>query len=127
MPAIRGSDSKKKTRRHTRDLDQIHADIHQDQHLAQYKATKAAEDLPGLGQYYCTECAKWFESEANLAAHTKGKPHKRRLRLLKEEPYSQKEAEAAAGLTTDNGKRRQANIQLEQEMAIEEQAPAQAT
>lgn len=51
----------------------------------------------------------------------------RRLRLLKEEPYSQKEAEAAAGLTTDNGKRRQANIQLEQEMAIEEQAPAQAT
>lgn len=29
----------------------------------------------------------------------------RRLRQLREEPYSQKEAELAAGLTTDNGKR----------------------
>lgn len=27
-----------------------------------------------------------------------------RLRLLKEEPYTQKDAEAAAGLTTDNGR-----------------------
>ena len=78
MPAIRGQDSKKKTRRHTRDLDQIHADIHKEKHLDQYKNTKAAEDLPGLGQFYCVECAKWFESEPNLTAHTKGKPHKRR-------------------------------------------------
>lgn len=78
MPAIRGENSKKKTRRHTRDLDQIHADIHTEQHLAKYKDTKAAEDLPGLGQWYCVECAKWFESELNLTAHTKGKPHKRR-------------------------------------------------
>lgn len=29
----------------------------------------------------------------------------RRLRQLRDEPYSQKEAEAAIGLTTDNGKR----------------------
>lgn len=79
MPAIRGQDSKKKTRRHTRDLDQIHADLHKEKHLDQYKGTKAAEDLPGLGQWYCVECAKWFESEYNLAAHTKGKPHKRRF------------------------------------------------
>jgi bud site selection protein 20 len=78
MPAIRGADSKSKTRRHTRDLDQIHADIHEEKHLAQYKDTKAVEDLPGLGQFYCVECAKWFESELNLNAHTKGKPHKRR-------------------------------------------------
>jgi len=28
-----------------------------------------------------------------------------RVRQLKEEPYSHKEAEAAAGLSTDNGKR----------------------
>lgn len=78
MPAIRGPKSKSKTRRHTRDLDQIHADIHDSRHLSQYKDTKAAEDLPGLGQWYCTECAKWFESELNFAAHNKGKPHKRR-------------------------------------------------
>jgi bud site selection protein 20 len=30
---------------------------------------------------------------------------RRRVKQLREEPYSQKEAEAAIGLTTDNGKR----------------------
>ncbi|KAF2242106.1 hypothetical protein BU26DRAFT_524734 [Trematosphaeria pertusa] len=105
MPAIRGDRSKKKTRRHTRDLDQIHADLHDEKHLAQHKDAKAIEDLPGLGQWYCTECAKWFESEANYGAHQKGKVHKRRVKQLRDEPYSQKEAEAAVGLGTDNGKR----------------------
>ena len=78
MPAIRGQDSKKKTRRHTRDLDQIHADLRDDKHLAAFKDATPAEDLPGLGQHYCKECAKFFESEANRVAHTKGKVHKRR-------------------------------------------------
>ncbi|KAF1987624.1 zinc finger-containing protein [Aulographum hederae CBS 113979] len=105
MPAIRGADSKKKTRRHTRDLDEIHADLHNERHLAQYKDTKAVEDLPGLGQWYCIECAKWYESETNYTAHLKGKPHKRRVKQLQEEPHTQKEADAAIGLTTDNGKR----------------------
>ncbi|KAF1973548.1 hypothetical protein BU23DRAFT_132615 [Bimuria novae-zelandiae CBS 107.79] len=105
MPAIRGEKSKKKTRRHTRDLDQIYADLRDAKHLSQFKDTKATEDLPGLGEFYCKECAKWFESEANFEAHYKGKVHKRRVKQLREEPYSQKEAEAAAGLGTDNGKR----------------------
>ena len=105
MPAIRGANSKKKTRRYTRDLDQIHADVNSKKHLQQYKDTKAVEDLPGLSEWYCVECAKWFESETNFLSHAKGKPHKRRVRQLKDEPYSQKEAEAAIGLTTDNGQR----------------------
>lgn len=79
MPAVRGADSKKKTRRHTRDLDQIHADLHSEKHLDQHKNSKVPEDLPGLGQWYCTECAKWFESELNYTAHGKQKPHKRRF------------------------------------------------
>lgn len=78
MPAIRGQDSKKKTRRHTRDLDQVHADVHDEKHLAEFKNAKPIEDLPGLGQNYCLECAKFFESEANMLAHKKGKVHKRR-------------------------------------------------
>lgn len=103
MPAIRGVNSKKKTRRATRGLDQVHADVASKKHLQQYTDTKAPEDLPGFGQHYCVECAKWFESETNLVKHGKGKPHKRRLRQLREEPYTQKEAEAAVGLGTDNG------------------------
>jgi bud site selection protein 20 len=133
MPAIRGQDSKKKTRRHTRDLDQIHADLHDEKHLAQFKDAKPIEDLPGLGQYYCKECAKFFESETNLNAHQKGKVHKRRyaafcrmpeqsltprrVKQLREEPYSQKEAEAAMGLTTDNGKRTAAPMDIDETAA----------
>lgn len=125
MPAIRGQDSKKKTRRHTRDLDQIHADLRDEKHLAEFKDAKPIEDLPGLGQHYCKECAKFFESETNFVQHQKGKVHKRRydnsihlhmkngqeliccrVKQLREEPYSIKESEAGmGGLTTDNGKR----------------------
>lgn len=36
-----------------------------------------------------------------------------RVRQLKEEPYSQKEAEAATGLTTDNGRRKEEDYELE--------------
>lgn len=87
------------------DYDQVKADIASPRHLERYKETKAAEDLPGLGEFYCTECAKWFEGEHNLTAHRRGKNHKRRLRQLKEEAHSQKLADAAVGLGTDNGKR----------------------
>ena len=38
-----------------------------------------------------------------------------RLRALKEEPYSQKEAEAAIGLGTDNGVRSSAESQMDVE------------
>lgn len=62
-----------------RDLDQVHADLKSSKHLAQHKAAKPAEDLPGLGKYYCVECAKWFEGENSLVQHRKGKNHKRRL------------------------------------------------
>ena len=105
MPAIRGHDSKKKTRRYARDIDQIHADVHSQQHLKQYTDTKAIEDLPALGRWYCVECARWFESEYNYAKHSKGKPHKKRVKKLLEEPYTQKEAEAAIGLTSDTDKK----------------------
>jgi bud site selection protein 20 len=78
MPAIRGAKSKKKTRRYTRDVDQIHADLRDQRHLDRYKETKAPEDLPALGEFYCIECAKWFDGETNFEGHKKGKPHKRR-------------------------------------------------
>ncbi|KAH8670472.1 zinc finger protein [Ilyonectria robusta] len=87
-----------KTRRKTRDVDQIKSDLLSPKHLSQWKDTKAIEDLPDLGRNYCIECAKWFDTEPTLVAHRRGKPHKRRLKQLAEVPYTQKEAEAAAGL-----------------------------
>jgi bud site selection protein 20 len=65
-----------------RDVDQIKADLLSSKHLAQYKDSKAAEDLPGLGRHYCIECAKWFDTEFTLVAHRRGKPHKRRYVCL---------------------------------------------
>lgn len=102
-----GSIRRSKTKRRTRDLDQIKADIASSKHLARYKSSKAVEDLPGLGEWYCIECSKWFEGGHNLVAHRKGKNHKRRVRRLMEEAHSQKTAEAAVGLTTDNGSRKE--------------------
>merc|ERR1712000_252575 len=93
-----------KTRRKTRDLDQIKADLESPKHLKQFQETKAAEDLPALGRHYCVECAKYYESEPTLIAHRRGKPHKRRVKALKEGPYTHKEADAAVGLWTDNGR-----------------------
>ncbi|PYH94709.1 hypothetical protein BO71DRAFT_398649 [Aspergillus ellipticus CBS 707.79] len=100
-----GAVRKIKTKRMTRGYDQVRADIASSKHLSQYKASKDAEDLPGLGKHYCVECSKWFESDFNLVAHRKGKNHKKRVRILREEAHSQKAAEAAVGLGTDNGVR----------------------
>lgn len=99
-----GSIRRSKTKRRTRDLDQVHADIRSTKHLSRHRSAKSPEDLPGLGRFYCIECAKWFEGENSLLQHRKGKNHKRRIRALRAEPYTQKEAEAAVGLRTDNGR-----------------------
>lgn len=108
-----------KTRRKTRDIDQIKADLRSPKHLAQFKESKAPEDLPGLGKWYCTECAKWYESEQGFVVHLKGKPHKRRVKQLAEEPYTQKEAEAAIGLQTDNrGPSQQTKKAVDNEIAM---------
>lgn len=66
-----------KTRRRLRDIDQICEDIKSPKHLADHKSTKDAEDLPGLGEFYCVQCAKWFESEHAITTHRKGSTHKR--------------------------------------------------
>ncbi|KAG5949924.1 hypothetical protein E4U53_005642 [Claviceps sorghi] len=83
---IRNSRTITKTRRKARDVDQIKADLLSSRHLEKFKESKNAEDLPGLGRNYCIECAKWFDTESTLKAHKRGKPHKRRVKQLREEP-----------------------------------------
>ncbi|KAJ3214303.1 Bud site selection protein 20 [Dinochytrium kinnereticum] len=81
------------------------------------QSTELDPELPGLGQFYCLHCARHFTSEMALEAHLLTKLHKKRLKLLKEEPYTQAEAEAAVGLLTDNGKRTRSEKTMEVEMA----------
>lgn len=85
-------------------MDQIHRDLRHPRSLELHKATRAAEDLPGLGQFYCIECAKYFDTDFAEREHKRGKRHKRRCRMLKEPPYTQAEAEAAAGIGVDKGR-----------------------
>lgn len=61
--------------------------------------------IVGGGEFLCVECARHFISEQTLKEHTKTKVHKRRLKQLKDDPYSQAEAEQAAGLGSDNRRR----------------------
>ncbi|KAK9457568.1 hypothetical protein V1511DRAFT_493992 [Dipodascopsis uninucleata] len=95
---IMGSIRRSKTKRRTRDLDQVHEDLSSEASVQKLSSQPLDESKPGLGQYYCIECAKYFETEFAQTMHRRGKNHKRRVRLLKEIPYTQAEADAASGL-----------------------------
>ncbi|KAF9423487.1 hypothetical protein BGZ94_008258 [Podila epigama] len=94
---IRDIQRKYRTKRYMRDIDQIHADI-QPENASKFENRELDPELPGQGQFYCIQCAKHYISQESLAEHQKGKIHKKRVKLLKEAPYSQEEADAAAGL-----------------------------
>lgn len=54
-------------------------------------------DMPGFAQNYCLHCAKYFVNERALSDHFRTKVHKRRMKALELEPYTEKEAALAAG------------------------------
>ncbi|KAJ9074665.1 hypothetical protein DSO57_1004120 [Entomophthora muscae] len=107
---IRDLSRKYRTRKRTRDLDQIHEDL---KPLASHKLLNQAvdPDLPGCGQHYCLECSRYFIDQKSLGDHLRSKQHRRRLKELKDGPYTQKDAEIAAGLSTDNGQRSAAALE----------------
>uniref|UniRef100_A0A0B6YY56 C2H2-type domain-containing protein n=1 Tax=Arion vulgaris TaxID=1028688 RepID=A0A0B6YY56_9EUPU len=86
---------KYRTKRRTRDIDQIHQDMKTPKVLLSQDVDL---DKPGGAQFYCLHCAKYFITESALNSHFKTKPHKRRLKALEVEPYSQDEADRAAGM-----------------------------
>ncbi|EIN09633.1 hypothetical protein PUNSTDRAFT_113065 [Punctularia strigosozonata HHB-11173 SS5] len=94
-----------RTRARTKDLDQIQLIDLDPKHRAALEAQPIDFDKPGLAQHYCVECAKYFETDNALQSHWKSKVHKRRCKQLKEPAYTIEEAERAAGLGVDNGRR----------------------
>ncbi|OMH83367.1 Zinc finger protein [Zancudomyces culisetae] len=95
---IKDISKKYRTKRRTKDLDQIQQDLSQPEALEKIQNQEPDADLPGLGQHYCIECSKHFVNEESLSNHKRGKIHKKRVRILKEPAYTQKEAELAAGM-----------------------------
>eukprot|EP00047_Mylnosiga_fluctuans_P011268 m.20339 g.20339 ORF g.20339 m.20339 type:complete len:142 (+) comp3523_c0_seq1:1752-2177(+) len=94
---IKDIKKKYRTRRKTKDLDQIHEDLKPENVEAVVKAPIDG-DLPGFGQFYCVHCTRHFAENHLLVDHMKTKTHKKRVKNLSIEPYSQKEAEMAAGM-----------------------------
>lgn len=66
------------TKRRPRDIDQIQDDLAREKSLGKQIEVEPDEDLPGLGQFYCTPCARYFADEKTLATHQTSKLHKRR-------------------------------------------------
>lgn len=86
-----------KTKRRTKDLDLIHKDLSNPDSIQKLKQQEEDENLPGLGQYYCIHCDKYFLDNTALKGHLRGKVHKRRVKELSVNPYTNLEAEAAVG------------------------------
>ncbi|EMP27799.1 hypothetical protein UY3_15105 [Chelonia mydas] len=76
------------------DLDQIHGDLQPD-NTARLLHQEPDPDMPGSAQHYCV---RYFVDLNSMKEHFKSKVHKRRLKQLREEPYTQQEAERAAGM-----------------------------
>jgi hypothetical protein len=66
------------TKSRRRDIDQIQDDLKKEEVVGDKMAFEADEDLPGMGQFYCTPCARHFVSLETLQDHEKSKLHKRR-------------------------------------------------
>ncbi|CDR40831.1 CYFA0S05e04984g1_1 [Cyberlindnera fabianii] len=89
-----------KTKRRTRDLDLIYNDLASKESILKLKDQPLDETKPGMGQFYCIHCAKYFENDQSIQSHYKSKIHKRRVKELKR-PYTPLESEAASGLNVE--------------------------
>ena len=67
----------RKTKLYKRDIDQIYED--QDNKI-KLENQDIDESLPGFGQFYCVNCARYFVTKNSLEAHIKTKFHKRFLK-----------------------------------------------
>merc|ERR1711939_525335 len=121
-----------KTKRYKKDTDQVYEELErQRQGLPKLRTGDTtiqeaeAEELPGGGEFPCVHCSRHFISKPALDTHLKTKIHKRRLKELKDKPYSQEEADAAAGLGRET-RRRPADAHATTEMEMSSSAAAAA-
>ena len=86
----------RKTKHRTKDIDEIVNDLKPD-NIVKLKNQKLDENLPGLGQFYCIFCSRYFINSDSLTQHYKGKEHKKQIKRTQEEPYSIKESRFMGG------------------------------
>jgi len=86
-------------KKRTKDQDQVHEDL---KNLKRFESLPVDEDLPGDGQHYCICCARFFVDANTLQAHFRSKQHKKNLKRAREEPWTQKDAEMAGGVSVES-------------------------
>eukprot|EP00928_Gymnodinium_smaydae_P034374 TRINITY_DN24377_c0_g1_i1.p2 TRINITY_DN24377_c0_g1~~TRINITY_DN24377_c0_g1_i1.p2 ORF type:complete len:120 (+),score=32.14 TRINITY_DN24377_c0_g1_i1:76-435(+) len=86
-------------KKRTKDIDQVHEDLKTPGKFVP-GILPEDEDLPGMGQFYCIACSRYFQSAEVKAKHDKSKLHKRRLKKAEDDPHTQKDADAAVGYST---------------------------
>jgi hypothetical protein len=89
------------TKNRRRDIDQIQDDLKKERETGKTITFEIDEDLPGLGQHYCTPCGRHFMDSTARIVHLKSKVHKRRLKDVAQEQYTQNEAERGAGKSVE--------------------------
>ena len=104
-----------RTRARTLDHDQRHENVKNAAKRRSLEApTTIDPDKAGLGMFYCIECDRHFPSGNDRDAHFASKQHKRiAKRVHNEEPYTQAEADRAAGIGVDNRQRNSSRIETE--------------
>ncbi|CCI42927.1 unnamed protein product [Albugo candida] len=98
---VKGYKKSHSTKRRSRDVDQIQDDLKLESQQNKPLKFEIDEDLPGLGQYYCTPCARHFIDATTRDLHVRTKVHKRRLKDVRQEQYTQREADLGAGKTRE--------------------------
>ena len=86
----------RRTRNKTKDLDQIVEDL-DPKNALKFQNLEIDENLPGLGQFYCIFCARYFINKIALDEHYKTKEHKKRVKVTKEKPYTIEDSKLFAG------------------------------
>ena len=77
----------RKTKHRTKDIDEIVNDL-KPENIIKIQNKKLDEDLPGLGQFYCVFCARYFINNDSLKSHYKSKEHKKQIKRTKEPTYT---------------------------------------
>ena len=86
----------RKTKHKTKDIDEILEDL-KPENIIKLQNQKIDEDLPGLGQFYCVFCSRYFIDKHTMEAHFKSKEHKKRIKRTKEEPYTIEDSKKYGG------------------------------
>ena len=89
------------TKRRRRDIDQIQDELEKAAETGVAKTFEPDDDLPGMGQHYCPECARHFDNALTLKVHKTTKVHKRRLKDVAQPKYTHNEALMGAGKTIE--------------------------